>query len=464
MDGRRIMNECPAVIGMITSTVQSGGSIESAIRTVASSGPEHSRELFGRAVRLADTKGCASLVDGLRDVLSDLPKEANGYGRAVLMSVSASESSDPFTRDRMLRDAADIALDSVREMGESYGSSLTTPCMTVFGLGIMVPMILMSILPMLTVGGMFGSKTIDQGTVVLTTLVIIPAVILAVAVYVRDRNPFLSERTRLSDIRMALPLLLAIPLAIAYTVISDDTDGLFICSLAPACVCTVFLTMDAIRRDSKRRRCELSLMDTVFDLGNRMLSGVNFETAAVDSMDSSKECHELSERLSREFALSRGDLDAAIDSTVSPVSAEMSTAMRNILICSERDSDDAGKLAVTLGKQFQNRNLARRSLEMKLKSTTDMMIGTAMVFAPMVLGMSVAMLRPLSKIADYSAMEDTSLVLGAYLIELCALIAILVSSLGNGEGTSRMVWRFCLMCPVSLLVYAACCSISLRCQ
>jgi hypothetical protein len=140
----------------------------------------------------------------------------------------------------------------------------------------------------------------------------------------------------------------------------------------------------------------------------------------------------------------------------------MSLALRNICLCSENDSDDAGRLAVTLGKQFQNRNITRKSLEHRLKSTTDMMGGTAMVFAPLVLGMSVSMLEPLSKLSGYVAMEGTTLILGTYLIELSALISILISSLGDGDSISKMVWRFCIMCPIALMVFWVSCSLSLR--
>jgi hypothetical protein len=461
MDYKRLMNECPAVIGMLTSTLQSGGSIDTAIRTITTNGPILSREIFTDVVRKADTKGSPSLSRCLSDRMSELPAEATGYSRAILMALSAAESTDNETKDRMLRDSADISLESVREMGESYGASLTTPCMTIFGIGIMVPMILMSILPMLSIGGMFSSKTIDQNIIVAVTIVVIPCAILLMSIRLRNRNPFLTRNTSIGQIRYALPILLAIPMAAAYSLVTDDMEGLFVFSLAPACIAAVILMSDVIRNDRARRACEQSLMDSVFDIGNRMLSGTNFENAAAEAMSARKGSTELSETFRRECVLCRGDVYSAIYRSVDPVSTEMSLALRNICLCSENDSDDAGRLAVTLGKQFQNRNITRKSLEHRLKSTTDMMSGTAMVFAPLVLGMSVSMLGPLSKLSGYVAMEGTSLVLGVYLIELSALISILISSLGDGDDISKMIWRFCIMCPISLIVFAISCALSL---
>ncbi len=459
LDGRRLVGEGPSVIGMITSVLQSGGSIDTAIREVAEEGPRYSKSLFSDAVGQVDIKEAPNIREGLAKVLKDVPKEAEGYGRAILIALSASESADEETMGHMLRDAADTALESVRTVGESYGASLTVPCTAVFGIGIMVPMILMSILPMLSIGGIFGSVAVDQRFVALLTLVVVPSAILLVCIGVRKGNPYISDTLDLRDSKHALPLLLSVPLAFVYIGIGQGGEKLFLLSLAPACIAAVLLMSDAIHRENKRRISEMSLMDSVFDLGNRMISGSNFETASVESIRTRKGCAGLSDALSREYSLCRGDVSLAVSRTMEPVSKEVSLTLRNILLCSTRDSYDAGRLAISLGKQFQNRRTALRAIETRLKSTTDMMTATAVFFAPMVLGMSVSMLEPLSKIQGFVSFDGASMILSSYLVELCALISMLTSNLGNDGSVSRMVWRFCLMCPVSLVVFTICCSL-----
>ena len=56
-DTLRLIDECPTVVGMMTTVVESGDSLDTAIRSVAEDGPPRSAKVFGRAVRLADTKG-----------------------------------------------------------------------------------------------------------------------------------------------------------------------------------------------------------------------------------------------------------------------------------------------------------------------------------------------------------------------------------------------------------------------
>lgn len=396
MDVRRLVNECPAVIGVLTSTIESGGSIDTAIRSMAEGGPKHSKRLFTDAVRDTDTKSSISLTASLSSKLSDLQKEASGYRRAVMMAVSASESSDEYERSRMLRDAAQIALEAVKGMGDEYGASLTVPCMTVFGIGIMMPMILMSVLPMLGIGGMFGTGTLDDGMIVMSTLVLIPAVILVVSLYLRSRNPFLSESFSMRDLRYTIPVLGAVPLGLVAMRFTADSTVILLLSLAPACVCGIIVMAGDMIESRRTRAAEQALMDCVFDIGNRMLGGTNFETATVEASAVRRESEHVSMMLSREYALSRGDVRAAVSSAVGPVSGEMSAALCSIHACADKDSEDAGRLAVTLGKQFQSRNAAKRDLELKLKSTTDMMAGTAMFFSPLVLSLNRLRLKPIS--------------------------------------------------------------------
>ncbi len=461
IDSKRLLNECPTVVGMLTSSLESGGSIDAAVRMVASEGPSLSRKLFSDIVRRLDTKSSPNVVTCAGDALSRLPESAAGYRRAVHMCVAASESANAEERARMLKDASDIALDAVKDMGEAYGASINTPCMAVFGIGILVPRILMSILPMLSLGGMFGTSPIDEGAVVFITLGLIPVAILAISLWLRSTNPFLTTGLDGGDLASAMPLLLSAPLAAAYMFLGGPPECLLLFALAPSCVLVLVLMRRDLGAEKRRAMCEQGLKDTVFDMGNKMLSGDNFEKASTESVALRKECAFAAESLARELSLCRGDTERAVTRSIRPISEDVSIAYVDISRCARRDISDAGRLAIALGRQFQNQNHARRSMELSLKSMTDMMLATAVLFAPMVLGMSVSMLEPLSRIAEFHSLDGTATILSVYLAELSATIAALMSSLGKGESFRRMLWRFCVMCPLGQLVFCLCCGISI---
>lgn len=461
-DSRRLMNEAPTVVGLMTSVIESGGSLDGAARAVSEDGPPLSRGLFTDALRLADTKGARSVRDALVRSLGDLSEDASGYRQSLMLCISAADAGEPQERLRILREASDVALDAVRIMGEKYSASLSTPCMTVFGLGIMAPMILMSILPMMSIGGMFGTMPVDSNLVLMATLVLIPAVILTLSFKIRSDNPFITLGSGSEGISCILPLLVSVPMFLLMVMAGSSVETSILVAVASSCsICLVLLVRD-MRSESARRRSESGIRDCVFELGNSMLGGDNFEKVSVDVISSRPECSSVGVALSREMDLCRGDVESAVRNAIEPTSPEVSRTLCDIHRCSRKDTEDAGRLAIAVGRQFQNASNIRKELDLRLKSMTDMMLGTAVFFAPLVLGMSVSMLGPLSEISGYQGLEGTEVMLSVYLLELSALISVLTSSLGGGGGIRGTVWKFCLMAPVALVVFRICTGIQFR--
>lgn len=460
-DRRRLMNEGPTVVGLLTSVIESGGSLDGAARIIAEEGPPLSRGLFGRAVRSADTKGAPGVKDALAEEVSQLDGEASGYMQAVMLCICASEASDGKERLSTLREASDVALDAVRIMGERYSESLTVPCTTVFAMGILLPMILMSIAPMMGIGGMFGTSAIDEGLMAIAILVAIPAVILVISWMIRRGNPFIGERPADGSIRSAVPLLAVVPLYAAMVLSGYGPEESMAVAIVPPCAICILMMAAGQRSSSSRRRAEVGLRDSVFELGNLLLRGENFEKVSVEAVSSRRECSDVAESLGRELDLCRGDVPSALSEAVAPVSPEVARTLQDIYRCSQKDTEEAGGLAIAVGRQFQNSDNIRKELDLRTKSMRDMMIGTAVLFAPLILGMSVSMLDPLSGIAGYQAMEGTGTMVTVYLAELCALIAVLTTGLGEGGDAGKAAWRFSVMAPIALAVYAVCSSVSL---
>ena len=459
---RRLVNEAPTVVGLLTSVVESGGSLDLAARAVASEGPPASRALFGRAVRRADTKGSRSVSDALVSELEGVSGEASGYRQAVMLCVSASDAETKEERLRILGDASEVALDAVRLMGERYSASLNTPCMTVFALGIMAPMLLMTILPMLSISELFGTVAIDGDLVMAVILVVVPAVILLMAWRIREGNPFIARDGGRPGVAPFLFLLLSVPLALALYVLGRSAEEAIFLAVVVASVSGAIVLRDGVREEAARAEEERGLRDSVFEIGNSLLGGGGLEESCAGAFASRKECQRIGVALGRELDLCRGDVRSAFERAVSPTSRTVARTLCDIHGCYTVDPDDAGRLAVAVGRQYQNESNTRRELSVRLKSMTDMMFGTAVLFAPMVLGLSVAMLGPLSDISGYEGLEGSQAAVSVYLVELCLIISLLVSSLGEGDGARSTVWRFCLMAPISLIVFALCCAVQLR--
>lgn len=456
-----LINEGPTVIGMMSAVIEGGGSLDTAVRDVAKNGPVRSAALFENVVVQADTRQIMDISGGLSEMISDLPHQAINYRRSMHMIMAASASSDPAERERMLKDASEISINGLKEAGEEYSTSLNTPCMLTFGLGIMVPMILMSILPMLSIGGIFGTQGISTAPVVFVTLIIIPTVIMTVIFSIKERNPFLRTTKTEGDIKFLVPLLLMVPLSFAvYSAVNDVTLSLVL-SAAVTGMASVLLMYPSVKAENKREKQEHMLQDSVFELGNRLIGGENFETAVVEAVGTRHECIDIAESLSRELKMCRGDVCSAIKSSVGRISEQVSEMLCDIYRCSLKDIRDAGRLAVSVGRQLQDQDTVRKAIRNKLKSMTDMMTGTAAVFAPLVLGMSVTMLEPISKIMDGVDLGETSAILSVYLVELCLLMAVLTSYLNGKSDIKGIVYKAGIMLPISMITFMMCSAIGL---
>jgi hypothetical protein len=106
-----------------------------------------------------------------------------------------------------------------------------------------------------------------------------------------------------------------------------------------------------------------------------------------------------------------------------------------------------------MGRQIQDRETVMSNIHNKLKSMLDMMTATAAVFAPLVLGLCMAMLKPLSSISEAADMTGISVIIGIYLIELCALMAVLTVALTGKNGVRDMTYRFSMMLPISMIIF-----------
>lgn len=449
---RPLLKEGPRTIGMMAVVIESGGSMDAAVRDVARSGPKNTRKLFSDIVYDADTRVIPDIRTGVEKTLSSLPRELSGLRRSIHLLMAASELPSGPEKIRMLKEATDISLDSLKDVGDRFSSSLTNPCMLIFSLGIMTPMIMMSVLPLLQIGGSLNSGTMTPLPLTVIILIVVPIAVLAITAGINRQNPFGSAEIDgdFSALRFyALSPLLGIA---GLYFLKDVSQAVFVATVPVSII--VFLKLRPLMNMEKERKdTELMLYESIFELGNRLISGDNFENSLLGSLESKKETRKISEIIKKEIVLCRGDVGEAINSTLFPISHHMAETYAEVYDSSLKNLRDAGRLAISMGRQIQDRETVMSNIHNKLKSMLDMMTATAAVFAPLVLGLCMAMLKPLSSISEAADMTGISVIIGIYLIELCALMAVLTVALTGKNGVRDMTYRFSMMLPISMIIF-----------
>ena len=454
----KMLNEAPDIVGRMTTVLENGGSLDTAVRFIAKNGPRISRILFKTIVDDADTRVEPDIRTALSKQISALPEKNSTYAMAVRMVMSAETAKEPAERSRILREAADIALNGLKDSGKTFCSSLNTPCMIIFGIGIMVPLILMSILPMMNISGLFGTTSLDMKTIGAITLILIPCFVLMIISSSKDKNPLSTERA--FDPKCVM-LFLTVPLALFLYMKTNDISVAIGIASAAACILYLLVSSGNISSDKKKKKIESELKDAIFDLGNRMLAGEPFEIAIVNLLESRNGLKELSKKIKNEFAVCRGDVEGALTAVFDDVSPSVCRILINICRTSQKNIAEGGRLALNLGRQIRDQDMTRRNIRNELKSMTDTMFGTAAFFAPLVLGLSVSILGPIREIAGMTADTSINLILSLYLIELCALISILLSFLSPQYTKGDIPRRFASLVPISTVIFLAMLNVTL---
>jgi hypothetical protein len=448
-----IMNESPSAIGMMRLMIDRNRSLDSAVREVALNGPRNIARMFSKVIWDVDTKASSDIRDSLNAMLAAFPDRLTAFRRSMYLIISASDSKDANERTRITKDANDTILEGLKEMGESYSSRLNAPCMVIFGLGVMVPMIMVSVLPMLSVGGQFSSGSIDPVMIAVITLLVIPAVVAGVIMMIASRNPFYVRSSEKLSMDIVIPVIICVPvLAALFFVTGDVTISMAAAGIVSGSLLFAILH-PGMTRERKKVRMEAAMGVTLFDLGNRLLAGENFETALVSAFRERKDCAGFAGSLERCIMVSRGDTGEAIRASMSIYSERMALMYIDVYRSSLKDLRDAGRLAVSMGHQLQDQIATVNGIQNRLRSMMDMMTGTSAVFAPLILGISVSMLAPLVDLAGGSDMTFTSPILMAYLIELAALISVLTTQLRCRGGLLTTLYSFSMMMPVALIVF-----------
>ncbi len=456
----KLLNEGPEVIGCIATVLEGGGSLDTAVREIADSGPPCSAALFKRIADDCDLRVESDVTAALSRLISDLPEGCTAYGLALRMAVTASDTKDRYERSRILKEAADISLNGLSEAGKTFASSLNMPCMLVFGMGIMVPMVLMSILPMMSLSGLFGASSMDLRAIAAVTLVLIPCGVLAMVSGISRRNPVASSVEKGSPLEL-LPFLLALPLAVLIMTFTGDTVVSICVSAVLAGVFVIATGYRGDRAAAGRGKAERELGHILLEVGNRLITGAPFETSVTEALERRKGLRDMVPLFRSEMALCRGDVESAIRNVFLPVSTEISGSLVKVYRASLKDLGEAGRLAVSLGRRLNDRASIRRTIRNELKGMCDTMYGTAAVFAPLVLGLSVSMLEPLKHLSETVDTGTTSVILSVYLCELCGIIALLLAFVEGGFTYRAVARRAAGMCTVSLTVFLVTLGISL---
>ncbi len=437
---------------------------------------------FGKELRTAIWSVVMGAHVTFEEALQRLGTKWEGHSRelksSVLALITASCEGTEEGRRRALDRASSNLVSGARRRIEDYALGLSFPSMMLFSIGVLLPLMVGSFLPMLSWDmwagaeeiGMTASVGTPESVILRTVLlmnVVFPLVALLITIDASSRRPISSNGTMLSGRSPAtvgfVPLG-ALACAILGVVIShtmlDGTEQLVGLMLSATTPPALLLVSSGERSVEPQGRGEgAHAEDALFSIGARMVEGENLESAVRRTMD-------LSDPVWNDYAacmflgVQAPDLtphEAA--GTGAPSDSERSAygAARVVMSAASKDEAQAGVLAMDLSRYIRDISDLELTLRRRLRPTVSMMRFTTHALAPVMLGVTYAIYISLASIGGGSQLEPGMffMVLGVFLAEINAVVAYFVWGIGEKKNRGALEHSVGSCVLVAELLYSA---------
>jgi len=459
---RRILRESPAVIGMMTMSMQLQPSLERAALAASKDRDGVLAERLREALWASLTRARSSVEGAVMDMTSALSALNDPLRQSFHLVAAATRERSREGMDRLLDKANAIALAGVRDAVDRYVSALSTPTMVLFSLGTLLPIMLFTLLPLLSMGASLGTAAEPVGPgaeLGPLLLVVFPMASFLYARSVLQRNPLAApDEASLAWRPDLAPFLAGWAAAVAAAFLLDLGSAQSYLQAAAVVVPPCAYLARSLRGDhaaaSRRSKESKEAVNALFQVGNMMSAGAGMEEAlrATARARPGTVFAETMRRSLHRAALSGEGMGAVLteDGSLRRAAPLVETAYVTVAECSTRDPRYAGQVALNLAQLLADLDACQAKIGEKLKGVVDMMRSTALLFGPVVLGVTSSLLALTGGRTD-----DIVLLTGVYLAELSLVVSYFTVLLQGEGGWKEVGYQFAVRTPVALAVFSA---------
>lgn len=444
-----------------------------------------------RAMAFASEHATGPLADGMRGALWDLhlrgrtriedaflsvadawaPLDAD-VKRAMYGIAHAVRDGSPATLVRALDRARSQVFEGTRRRMRDYAVGLRGPTTALFALGVLLPLIVSSMVPLLSVGSFSPSALAmpaqERGSPwpwILLLDIVFPVVTFTFAHVVSARHPRPPVGAHV-PIRPVILGLVVVPFAMVFGALSPYplapvlALGLSVSGISAGLVAA---TRSAVRARRRTEALEREFPDALFQLGGRLEEGHGLEAAFLAVADASQEteCADLFRAIVHAMRFGGGTLEEAIFGAGGALerapSRTVRASLKLVVDLAVRDPATAGRAAIEMSSHLRDLHGIEQDLRAELRPTVDAMRATATLFAPAVLGVSASLygvlFRAFGTIASLPMAPPLFVtVLGVYLVLTASAILRFTARIA-GEGEDGFGYTLGRNLPLAYAVF-----------
>ncbi|MDI6708281.1 MAG: hypothetical protein QME47_04265 [Candidatus Thermoplasmatota archaeon] len=411
------------------------------------------------------------------------------FKQALYIIRSAELESSESGRERCIEKASELVITSTKSKIDSFANSLTAPTMVLFSIGVLLPMILSAMLPLLTIGGL--KLTVLEISVLL--LFVFPCFTACYARHILSKRPGTLELSTipnsLTKIRILVITIVALAIACAIFFSGYILSLVFhiqnimllfiIVGIGTSLGAWLIAKVKAQKEErDKLRKLEEELPDVLFVLGNRIAENQPLEKVLKDTSQllGNKCSSDLLTKICYRINLERAALDKVLFGKCGILenhpSRIVKTAFRALVKTTEKDNLSAGRSLVRISNYLRALKKVENDIRSKLGSAINMMLATALYFAPLILGITSALYQNLlNALVNVSGAENLNmgalgltntvissdiftLIVGLYLIILVVIIVYFCSGILYDTDSIERDYQTGKILPKATFIFA----------
>ncbi|NIB98656.1 hypothetical protein [Halobacterium sp. R2-5] len=367
-------------------------------------------------------------------------------------------------RERLLDRTLAVVVEGARERASEYADAVHGPTMGVYAFGVVLPLALVGVVPAAASAGM----PLALGAVALAYVVVLPVAVLAVVCWILARRPVafppaavpadhpgLDDRTR--NAGFAAVCGVAAALVASRLLPSWSLPVLLVGWPVGGALAYWFRSACEVREDA--RSVEDGLADALSVLGHQLRHGRAVEAAVADAGDTlDGATGDVFDAAARRMRRLRIGVEGAFLGEHGPLARTRSQRARAAvsLVVHAADAGPAGgRVLVDVADCFDDLADLDREVRREFASTTRTLRHTALLYAPLVAGVTVALAGRVSGLDGASALPagPLALVVGAYVLWLAVVLPALAVGLDRGLDRALVGYHAGLALAAAAAVY-----------
>jgi len=367
-------------------------------------------------------------------------------------------------RERLLDRTLAVVVEGSRERASGYADAVHGPTMAVYAFGVVLPLALVGVVPAAASAGL----PLTLGGVALAYGVVLPLAVLAVVCWILARRPVafppaavpadhpaLDDRGRNAALAAAAGVAAALVASrllpswsLPVLLVGWPVGGALVYWFRPAC---------EVREAA--RDIEDGLADALSVLGHQLRHGRAVEAAVTDAGDTldgpTGDAFDEAARRMRRLRVGVAEAFRGEHGPLARTRSQRARAAVSLVVHAADAGPAGGRVLVAVAEHFDALAALDREVRREFASTTRTLQYTALVYAPLVAGVTVSLAGRVSGLDGASALPagQLALVVGAYVLWLAAVLPALAVGLDRGLDRALVGYHAGLALAAAATVY-----------